>query len=159
MKTAEEIRRELRDSLDMAVIGRDLLLTIIIVAICLCCFALGAGGFRDESFRFAAAFISAITIIPVLIYSLWISLKIFRRPERYLFSRCKLSQPHQCKWGRGAMYFTVVFEDPEDGGKYILNTRPIFASYGIIGPLLEEYINKTVTIAYNEETETVVVIS
>ena len=153
-----DIRRELRDSLDMAVLRRDLILVLLVDAICLVIFAFPAGGFLTREFLLVAALICGITIIPVLCYSIWVAVKIFRNPEGYIFGKCRLSQPHQCKMARGAMYFTVVLEDPRDGGKYILNTRPIFASYGIAGPLLEEYINKTVTVAYNEDTEAVVVI-
>jgi len=153
-----EIKQLLRNSLDMAVLRRDLFLVLLVDAICLVIFAFPAGGFLSREFLLVAALICGITVIPVLIYTITVAMKIFRQPEGYVIGRCKLSQPHQCHLSRGAMYFTIVLEDPGDGGKYILNTRPIFASYGIAGPLLEDYINKTVEVAYNEDTGSVVVI-
>lgn len=38
------------------------------------------------------------------------------------------------------------------------DTHSIFYARGLVGLLLEDYVNRTVTIAYNEETGMVVVI-
>ena len=152
-----EMKQLLRNSLDMAVLRRDLILVTVIDALVLLIFAFPAGGFLNREFLLLAALICGLTIIPVLLYSIWVTVKTFQEPEGYVISRCKLCQPHQCRMSRGAMYFTVVFEHP-DGGKEVLNTRPIFASYGMAGPLLEDYINQTVEVAYNEDTGSVVVI-
>lgn len=153
-----DIRRELRDSLELAVIRQDIALVCVLVPLILLPSGCAARGFRDPNFWIPAAAVTVLTVLPFLIHGLWVTLRIFRSTDCYTLYRAKLSQPHQCKWGRGAMYFTIVLEDPADGGKFIVNTRPIFASYGFIGPLLEDYINKTVTVAYNEETDVVVVI-
>ena len=152
-----EIKQQLRDSLDIAVLRRDLILVAGVDVLVLVIFAFTAGGIANQEFLLAAVLVCGITIIPVLGYSLWVAVKIFQQPDGYVFGRCKLSQPHQYRLSRGAMYFTIVFEYP-NGEKEILNTRPIFASYGIAGPLLEDYINKTVEVAYNEDTGSVVVI-
>ena len=152
-----KIRQELWESLDMAVLRWNLIITTGIDVFILAMIAISAGGIRTEEFQNVATLLCAITIIPMLIYSIRITVKIFRSPERYVFGRCILTQPHHCKLSRGTMYFTIVFENP-DGRKEELTTRPIFASYGIAGPLLEDYINKTVDVAYNKETGSVVVI-
>lgn len=157
MNDTKQLRRELWDSLDMAVLRRDLILVTGIDALVLVIFAFTAGGIANDEFLLAAALVCGLTIIPVMIYSIWAAVKIFRQPEGYVFGRCKLFQPHQFRLSRGAMYFTIVFEYP-NGEKEILNTRPIFASYGSAGPLLEDYINQTVEVAYNEDTGSVVVI-
>lgn len=157
MNDTKKIRQELRNSLDIAVLRRDLILVAGVDALVLVIFAFTAGGIANEEFLLAATLVCGITIIPVLVYSIWAAAKIFRQPEGYVFGRCKLSQPHQYRLSRGGMYFTIVFEYP-NGEKEILNTRPIFASYGMAGPLLEDYINRTVEVAYNEDTDSVVVI-
>ena len=152
-----EMKQLLWSSLDMAVLRRDLILVTGVVALILLIFAFPAGGFLTWEFLLAASQVCAITIVPVLVYSICVAVKIFREIEGYVIGRCKLCQPHQSRMARGAMYFTIVFEYPE-GEKEILDTRPIFASYGMAGPLLEDYINKTVDVAYNEDTGSVVVI-
>lgn len=40
----------------------------------------------------------------------------------------------------------------------MVDTNAIFRSYSLLGPSLEDYVNKEVTIAYNRFTERVVVI-
>lgn len=87
---------------------------------------------------------------------LWLTLRMFRKAEHYIFCQCKLTQPHSSPFLR-SFYFTVLFQLP-DGSTQEANTHAIFAAHGIIGPLMEEYINRTVTIAYNTATGNTVVI-
>ena len=87
-------------------------------------------------------------------YRMW---KLFREPEEYWFTQVKLTTFHQKMWTRGMMYFTVVIDHPEEGTMAV-NTNPIFAAYGWEQPLLEDYLNKTVTVGYNSQTGSVVVI-
>ncbi|MBQ8834773.1 MAG: hypothetical protein IJ001_07610 [Oscillospiraceae bacterium] len=151
-----EIRRKLWNSLDLYCVRRELVLVCVVVPLVLLPSGCAAGGFREPSFWAMAATVAALTILPFAIYGLWVTIRIYRCSESYIFCKAKLTQPHG-SWLRGAMYFTVVLEHPE-GGNIIVNTRPIFQSYGWVGLLLEDYLNKTATIAYNEETEAVVVI-
>ena len=53
--------------------------------------------------------------------------------------------------------FTVLLRDEE--GTVITRTHSIFAyAKSMFGPSMEEYLNETVTVGYNEETGEVVVI-
>lgn len=93
---------------------------------------------------------------PLIGYYIWCIARTLRRTDAYTFHRVTLSCPHQNFWLR-TMYFTVVIEDPE-GGRFTADTNAIFLTHGVMSPLLEDYVNQTVTVAYNEETENIVVI-
>lgn len=107
-------------------------------------------------FRIFLGWMAAVLAIPVgvWVYRMW---KLFRVPEEYFFTRAELSTFHHKLWTRGMMYFTVVIDHPEEG-RIAVNTNPIFASWGWEQPLLEDYLNTTVTVGYNRETGMVVVI-
>jgi hypothetical protein len=66
-----------------------------------------------------------------------------------------LDQPHGA-W-RDQVYFTVELKE-SDGSSKTVNTRAIFSLHDIIRPRMEDYINKTVTVAYNIDTNMTVVI-
>ena len=52
----------------------------------------------------------------------------------------------------------MLLEDA-DGYKFVADTHSIFSTHGdLTGLGFEDYVNQEVTIAYNEETENVVVI-
>ena len=151
------IRKQLWGSLDLYCVRRDLVLVLVVVPGVLLPTGCVSTGLRDPDYWRMVAIVTVITVLPFVIYSLWVTIRVYRCPESYIFCKARLTKPHGSKWSRGAMYFTVVLEHPE-GGKFVVNTRQIFQSNGWFGPLLEDYLNKTVTIAYNEETEAVVVI-
>lgn len=100
--------------------------------------------------------IVAIVMVPVYIFHGWRIFQIFRAPEEYIFCPCKLSQFHY-DYLHKASSFTVVLDVPEMG-RQVAETRAIFQSHGLVGPLAEDYVNRTVTIGYNRATQTVVVI-
>lgn len=112
---------------------------------------------NDSEYAWPIAFvIVGIVMVPVYIFHAWRIFQIFRAPEEYSFCRCKLSQFHYNYFVR-ANYFTVVLDIPEIG-KQVVNTRAIFQTRGLVGPLTEDYVNREVTIGYNRHTQTVVVI-
>lgn len=156
MSDPAKTRRRLWDSLEMHTIRRDFILTGVTVALVMILQACSARGSYDDSW-ILAVITSALVLLPFWIFYICRTLCIFRKPESYIFCRCQLSSVHQRIFSRGAMYFTVLIEDPE-GGRFVADTHAIFAAYGIMGPLVEDYINRTVTVAYNRETEMVVVI-
>lgn len=151
-----DIKKELWHSLDMAVLRRDTVLFLIADLIFVLITGVFQGGFWEPGYGVLVAVFSVLILGPALIYDICVTVKLFRHPDRYRLYRAQLNQPHGARWGRGAMYFTVLLEDED--GRFVVNTRPIFASYGIGTPLMEDYLNKTATIAYNEETEAVVII-
>ena len=56
-----------------------------------------------------------------------------------------------------SMGFTVVLEIPGEG-RIVAKTRAIFLTHGWPGPLVEDYVNREVEIAYNRTTRQTVVI-
>lgn len=157
MDKKKENRKKLWDSLEMAVVRRDLILIGVLWAVmALICWVKFQKPYLQEAGAVMQV-VTAVVILPFLGFYLWRAIQIFRSPEEYIFCKCKLASPHQRYWSRGMMYFTVIIED-EELGRFTAQTHAIFASYGIAEPLLETYINQTVTIGYNRETEMVVVI-
>ena len=156
MKDKSEIREMLRDSLETQVAMRYLVTGAILAVICI---LMGMRELRYLGPEFkilGTAIISAISALPVLLFSLVRMIRIFRKPQSYHFCKANLCNP---KGGnlRHTIRFTVLLEDSQ-GRKFAANTHSIFYTRGLIGPLLEDYVNKTVTIAYNEETGMVTVI-
>ena len=98
----------------------------------------------------------SLYVSPFFIFCLLRTCQIFQKAESYCFCKAKLSQPIAGRI-RNTVRFTVVIEDAE-GNRFAVNTHSVFSVRGSFLPSLEDYINKTVTIAYNPETEMVVVI-
>ena len=156
MYDRKENIRMIRQSLDMTVYRRMLIAIAIGTGLGL---LYGWVRFREYDDLYLELFLGMMVIFvgpPTAIwgYRMW---KLFRVPEEYFFTQAKLSTFHQKMWTRGMMYFTVVINHPEEG-TVAVNTNPVFASYGWEQPLLEDYLNRTVTVGYNRETGTVVVI-
>ena len=156
MYSKQENIRMIKRSLDMRLCKRMLIAIGIATGLGL---LYGWAQFRKYDFLNFGLFLSMMVIFvgtPSAIwgYRMW---KLFRVPEEYFFTQAKLSTFHQKMWTRGMMCFTVVIDHPEEG-TVAVSTNPIFASYGWEQPLLEDYLNKTVTVGYNRETGTVVVI-
>ena len=100
---------------------------------------------------------AAISVVPILVFCLLRTISIFRCPESYHFCKATLSHP---KGGRirDTIRFLVVLEDA-DGDKFTAYTHSIFHTHpSSAGPALEDYVNQEVTVGYNEETGSVVVI-
>lgn len=97
-----------------------------------------------------------LVMLPFLIYYGCRLIRIFRRADRYVFCRVTLSEPHHNFWHK-SYSFTVTLGHPEIGHR-TRQTQPIFLPYGAFEPLLVNYMNQTVTVAYNPLTDTLVVI-
>lgn len=156
MKDVKEIRERLRDSLEMQAAIRYLITAVILAVFCI---LLGMRELRymEPGFRIlGTAIVTAISALPLLLFSLIRLIRIFWKPQGYHFCKTTLSNP---KGGnlRHTIRFAVLLEDSE-GKKFMADTHSIFYTRGLIGPLLEDYVNKTVTVAYNEDTGMVVVI-
>lgn len=85
-------------------------------------------------------------------YYIYRLVELFSHIDRYTFCAARMDQPHQGY--KGSMYFTVEVMDRR-GNRIKRDTRKIF---GQVEPNFEDYINRTALIAYNDETDTVVVI-
>ena len=156
----EEITRHLKTSAEVQFYKNCSVLALLVLGVTIGLYLLtiaAAGGWDLPELKLQVILIAAICFAPLFLVYLYRIIGIFREREQYLFFRAKLSHAHRSKWVE-AMYFTVLAEDA-DGNQFPVNTRAIFSTHSLAGMRLEDYINKTVTIAYNEETETVVIIS
>ena len=147
------IRQRLLASLELAHARSNLILYLIATPVMILTVVLTSG---HPEFWPAAVVLGLVMLLPIAMFYGWRIISIFRKEEHYWFCRCVLSQPHPGAL-RYTMYYTVLLEDPE-GRKFPARTHAIFYSRGFIGPTIEDFTNKTVTIAYNRETGMVVVI-
>ena len=149
MEEKSVTRHRLWHSLEMHCLRRDLIMMLIAMGL----FLLFTWG---DGYWLLSLILDCLFFGPFVIFYLWRGIQIFRKPESYTFYKTTLSRFHQ-KFPLKSMYFTVVLEEP-DGSKRIENTHATFACHGIIEPLVESYVNSTVTIGLNNETGMVVVI-
>lgn len=112
-------------------------------------------GIDQANTHIAAGITLALTLVPLNGYYIVRFWKIFRSPEYYKFYKAKLSQPKGGAF-RDTIRFTVLLEDAED--RFVVDTHSIFRTRSFAGPLLVDYVNQIVTIAYNDLTEEVVII-
>lgn len=103
-----------------------------------------------------AGIIFALLFLPFPVYCLYRILRIFYRPEGYIFCTAALNRPNY-HWFLKSYSFTVTLDHPKIGRR-ARQTQPIFLPYGAFEPLLVNYMNQTVTVAYNPLTDTLVVI-
>lgn len=94
-----------------------------------------------------------IVMVCVALYFLYRWLEIFMYMDSYHFFRAKLDRPYLRH--RGGAGFTVEFTDCQ-GKRREMQTSPMFSSQW--QPMLEEYNNKEVLLAYNEKTDRLIVI-
>lgn len=92
-------------------------------------------------------------MIPYCLYCIYRAVIPFFYMDDYSFTEILLDKPHHR--GKGAMYFTVTLRD-RMGREFAADTHAIFGQYQ--NPVFEDYINQKALIAYNEKTETVLVI-
>lgn len=154
----KEIREQLKNSLDMVSLRLYLFVAAIVVLI--------EGGMVfflapkppfGPSRWLVFGLMAAISVAPILIFCVVRTISIFRCPGSYHFCKATLSNP---KGGRirDTIRFLVVLEDM-DGNKFTAYTHSIFHTHtGSFGFGFEDYVNQEVTIGYNEETGSVVVI-
>lgn len=98
----------------------------------------------------------AIMLPFVILYSLYYVYRVgvlFWKMERWSFSETTLDRPHM-GYKSGA-WFTVTVRD-RSGRELEKETSKIFSTGA--GPIFEDYVNRRVLIAYNDETDTVAVI-
>ena len=143
-----EIKQRLKCSLEIAHIRSALVVWTFLVAAYVTALTLFWGGLT------ITATLCGMFLLPIWIAYGWRYFRVFRKPERYTFHRVTLSQPHANTFH--AFYFTVELNSAEKGS-VTTKTSSIFLARGWLGPIMEDYVNREVTIAYNEETGQVVV--
>ena len=145
MDIMSENRRRLLNSLEMRCLARNIVIFLIMAPI----FLLAS---RVNTAKWAVV---AILLLSFLAFYLVRVVNILRKPEAYRFYRTMLTQPRR-KYLTKSWYFTVTLE--ENGIAFTRDTHAIFSAYDLAGPRADNYVNQTVTIAYNPETTMVVVI-
>lgn len=143
-----EIVYQLKHSLEMDIIKRDLLLYAGLLG-------LPALIMLPSEEASGTGTLIGLMLAGILAFYIWRILSIFRHPEGYILAECVLAQPH-FKY-RGAYYFTVSFPLP-GGETESLDTHAIFGGGSLDSAAMEDYVNKTAWIAYNPATDMVVVI-
>lgn len=143
-----EIKVKLKCSLEIAHIRSALMVWSFLVAAYVTALTLFWGGLTFT------AILCGLFLLPLWITYGWRYFRVFRKPEHYSFHKVTLSQPHANTFH--AFYFSVELESANTG-TVTTKTSSIFLARGWLGPLMEDYVNREVTLAYNEETGRVVV--
>ena len=144
-----EIKQRLKCSLEIAHIRAALVLWSFLVAAYVTILTLFWGGIT-----FTMVFCGAF-LLPLWVTYGWRYFRVFRQPEHYTFHKVTLTQPHANKFH--AFYFEVELNSAEVG-PITAKTSSIFLARGWLGPLMEDYVNREVALAYNEKTGRVVVL-
>ena len=159
MPDKKEIRRKLWYSLDMAYVKMWLFVAAVSTLIMWVFFRLTIQ--RDPYYSTEQVVMFWVTIAiaigPILVFCAIRTINIFRHVESYHFCKTVLCNP---KGGsiRDTIKFTVLIEDA-DGDKFAADTHSIFTTHRSFSGLgFEDYVNRTVTAGYNEETGQVVII-
>ena len=157
MKTdpLSEIRALLRDSLELAHIRYQLAAWSLGYAAGLVMCILPDIGIPKVN-AMMALFVSLL-FLPVLLGRLWRVGRIFRSVGEYVICPTELTQPRHAPLMPGMFTFCGVVQT-EAQGRFLVETSAIFAGRGIIQPLMEDYLGRTVTVCWNRETNVVVVI-
>ena len=145
-----EIKEKLKCSLEIAHIRSALVVASVLVAAYVGIMTLFWG---DIAFT---VILCGVILFPIWLAYSWRYFRVFRKIHRYTFHKALLAQPHTSRFVH-AFHFTVVLENTEKG-TVTTKTSSIFLARGWLGPFLEDYVNREVTLAYNEETGQVVVI-
>ena len=157
MKDVKEIRQALWQSLDMAAVKLLLLWAVIVDAILFVVLFFSSVDMAAAEKWPIIITMLVICALPFLIFCLWLTVQTFRKAEDYIFCTATLSNPMGGRF-RDSIKFRVLLEDA-DGYKFVADTHSIFSTHKDFSGLgFEDYVNQKVTIAYNEETENVVVI-
>ena len=145
-----EIKEKLKCSLEIAHIRSALVVASVLVAAYVGIMTLFWG---DIAFT---VILCGVILFPIWLAYSWRYFRVFRKISRYTFHKALLAQPHTSRFVH-AFHFTVVLENTEKG-TVTTKTSSIFLARGWLGLFLEDYVNREVTLAYNEETGQVVVI-
>ena len=151
----KEIRRELWHSREMEYIRRMFLTNLLFGAAMTIWIWLISEDLPAQERRMLLMIIPAIAVLPVLIFCAYRTVGIFRKAESCIFRKVLLDRPVGGVL-RDTIYFKVRIKR-SDGKEIGAMTHAIFQTRGY-GLLMEDYVNKTIMVAYNEETEILTVI-
>lgn len=152
----EELRKEnqrrLWDSLEMKDVKRQILTVLIVLPLV---GAIAIARSRYEEVRWIMAGVTGLIMLPYLLFYVIRIVRILSQAEKYVFCQTTLTKPHTSLNHR-QFYFSVVLKDA-NGKEFMADTHAIFTTRGIFDLQLEDYINKTVTVAHNPATGMIVI--
>ena len=93
----------------------------------------------------------------ILIYQIYQYCKLFKKIDKYEIFEVMFDKVHQSYMYKRAIYFTVTFKTAS-GKRLTRDTYSMFSNFSIIDFPLEDYTNKLVKIAYNEVTDSLIVL-
>lgn len=156
MKTdaLSDIRSQLRSSAEMAWVRFQLILWLIFWAACLIVVWIGTR--NHPAIGPMMLLCVSVLYLPIVVFWLVRVWKMFRSIGDYVLCPAELIQPHHAFFGRGLYRFMGVIETERDG-RFAVETHALFHSGGN-WLRMEDYLHRTVTLAWNRRTGTVVVI-
>ena len=144
IKDSLELRTAIKYAVYYAALAISLALTAFLI------------NFRyDASRALVIAVFLLVVLLPASLFYVRRIFKIFRDIDDYTFTEVTLSRLNS-SWYRN-MYFSVDLID-WDGQTVQAETNSIFQTHGFMKPLLEDYVNRTVLVGYNNTTGYVAVI-
>lgn len=152
MYDIKTIRQQLWVSMDMAFVKRHFIVLVVVGVL-----AGLLGSVKYSDLPWIMPLVLVIVEGPILAFLAYRTWKIFRRAERYIIQEAVLDSPFG-GWSRDTVRFAVAVKDSQ-GRSHRVDTHGIFFTRSVIGPNIEDYVNRKVRVAYNEETETLVVIA
>ena len=130
----------------------------VMLFIAFCSSLMHEGGFALAISITGAVFLFfLIGILPFFAYEYYKYKSLFKDIDKYELCDAKLDRPSTSYFVRGAIYYTVAFKTA-DGETVTADTRAMWSSSPLAQNQLEEYNNKTVTLAYDKENDRLVVI-
>ena len=149
------VSRELWNSAEMTYIRRLMLMNVFLGASTAACLLIAGEDLPREERTFTVIMTLTIVILPILLFCVFRTAGIFRKAESYIFQNVLLDRPTA-----GFLRDTICFKvriKRSDGKEIGAMTHAIFQTRGY-GLLMEDYVNKSIMVAYNEETEILTVI-
>lgn len=98
-----------------------------------------------------------LAVSPFVIYELYSYKRLFKDADKYEICYAKLDKPSISYWGRGAVYYTLYFQ-LSDYVNVSKTTRSMWSSSPLAQNQFEYYNNKTVEVAYDRESDRLIVI-
>ena len=160
MKTWQEVKESanysrLKQSLEMRVAKQNAILYGVIAGFCLMMVALPLALAEEPDMAALGVTVILMCMLPFPLFYIHRIFKIYAHIDDYTFTEALLDKPRG-GFNRG-IYFSITVKD-RFGASIPVETHEIFATHGSLGPTLEEYVNRTVTVGYNNATGYVVVI-
>ena len=98
-----------------------------------------------------------IAVSPFVIYEIYSYKKLFKDIDKYELCEARLDKPSMSYWLRGAVYYNLYFQ-LSDYVNVSKATRAMWSSSPFAPNQFEYYNNKTVEVAYDRESDRLVVI-